>query len=232
MLPEPILLWVLWPAFSEGAREDAAVCSTAMAIISDRNLVSLLTRACEVSGDFIEVGVFRGDTFKRLATMAHALGRVAHAFDSFEGMAPPTELDFGQYPAGKLSVGGVAAFEKILRDFGVPERSYRLWPGFIPKCFEGFEHSIAFALIDVDQYEPTKVALEWVWPRLADGGILLLDDYFHKREGLAARAIGEWIERQSPIEVEVLDYVDTQLYVRKRHIEPKPLPARLKSKQS
>jgi hypothetical protein len=199
-----------------------------MAVISDRNLLSLLSLAVDVPGDFVEVGVFRGDTFKRLATIAHAIGRRAHGFDSFEGMAPPTDLDFGHYPTGKLSVGGVEAFRNILADAAVPEAGYRLWPGFIPHCFEGFDEPVAFALVDVDQYEPTRVALDWIWPRLATGGVLLLDDYFHKREGLAARAIDEWIEAQSPIDVEVIDYVDTQLYVRKRTMEPRPLPPHLK----
>lgn len=199
-----------------------------MAVISNRNLLTLLARVADVPGDFAEIGVFRGDTFKRLAQLAKVLGKRAHGFDSFEGMAPPTEKDFGQYPTGKLSVGGVVAFEKIMQQGGVPTDAYKLWPGFIPECFAGFDDAISFALVDVDQYEPTVASLEWVWPRLSNDGVMVLDDYFRKREGLAARAIEEWLEKQDPVEAHVFDYVDTQLYIRKRFIEPKPIPAHLK----
>jgi Macrocin-O-methyltransferase (TylF) len=199
-----------------------------MAVISNQNLLTLLARVTNVAGDFVEVGVFRGDTFKRLAPIAHALGKTAHAFDSFQGMAPPTDQDFGHYPEGKLSVGGVAAFEKIMKESGVPDQYYRLWPGFIPRCFDGFDAPVSFALVDVDQYRPTLDSLTWIWPRLSANAILVLDDYFRKREGLAARAIEEWLEKQDPIEAQVFDYVDTQLYIKKQYIEPKPLPAHLK----
>ena len=196
-----------------------------MAVISNRNLLNLLARVTDVPGDFVEIGVFRGHTFKRLATIAHALGKTAHAFDSFEGMAPPTDKDLGYYPQGKLSVGGVAAFEQIMRDGGAPAGSYRLWPGFIPHCFDGFDAPVSFALVDVDQYSPTVDAIAWIWPRLSANAILILDDYFHKREGLASLAIDEWLQKQDPIDVQVFDCVDTQLYIQKRCMEPRPLPA-------
>ncbi len=201
-----------------------------MAVIGNSQLLPLIARVCEVPGDFIEIGVFRGATFKRLSLLAHALGKMAHAFDSFEGMAPPTDMDFGQYPAGKLSVGGVEAFEQILVSAEIPNDSFKLWPGFVPKCFKGFKEPIAFALLDVDQYEPTKVSLDWVWPRLAPGGILVLDDYFRKREGLASLAIDEWLPTLDPVEARVLDYVDTQLYVQKVHVPSNPFPEHMRKK--
>jgi hypothetical protein len=35
---------------------------------------------------------------------------------------------------------------------------------------------VSFCLIDVDLYRPVLAALEKVWPRLADGGVLVVDD--------------------------------------------------------
>jgi O-methyltransferase len=198
-----------------------------MAVISTENLVSLISRVVDVPGDFVEIGVFRGDTFKRLALLAHALGRKAHGFDSFEGMDEPTQLDFGHYPKGKLSVGGVANFERILIDADIPKSSYKLWPGFIPHCFKGFDTPVSLAVVDVDQYEPTVVAIDWIWDRISPGGIMLLDDYFRSREGLASKAIDEWLIHQNPIEMEVFDYIDTQLYIKKLNIAPRPFPAHL-----
>lgn len=197
-----------------------------MAIISNAALLSLCSEIVEVRGDFVEIGTFRADTFKRLAMIGHAIGKHSHGFDSFQGMAPPTEKDFGQYSEGKLSVGGVEAFIGIMNKAGVPSDTYSLYPGWIPDCFEGFSGEVAFALVDVDQYQPTLDALKWVWPLMSPGSILVLDDYFRKRQGLAARAIEEWLEEQDPIEARVFNYLDTQLYVRKEWIEPRPLPSR------
>lgn len=202
-----------------------------MAVISDENLISLISRVVNVPGDFVEIGVFKGHTFKRLALLAHTLGRKAHAFDSFEGMAEPTPMDFGHYPEGKLSVGGIRKFKKILFEADIPKSSYKLWPGFIPHCFEGFDASVSFAVVDVDQYEPTAVAVDWVWRRISAGGIMVVDDYFRDREGLASRAIDEWLSRQNPVETEVFGYVETQLYVKKLYIEPRPFPAHLLDKK-
>jgi len=195
-----------------------------MAVISNQHLLSLATKIADVPGDFIEVGVFKGHTFKRLALLAHILERKAHAFDSFEGMAPPTEKDCGYYPQGQLNVGGLNAFKSIMQSAEVPTNSYVLHQGWVPDCFIGFEEKISFALVDVDQYQPTVQSLDWVWPRLEVGGILVLDDYFRNREGLASLAIDEWLSKQDPFEVRILDYINTQLYIQKYFTAPNLLP--------
>jgi len=46
-----------------------------MAIISDKNLISLGLQVIDVPGDFVEIGVFRGSTFKRLASLAYSFGK-------------------------------------------------------------------------------------------------------------------------------------------------------------
>jgi len=188
-----------------------------MAVINDRNMTKLVSEACAVKGDFAEIGVFKGHTFKRLSLLALALGRVAHGFDSFEGMAPPTERDAGHYPAGKLSIGGVENFRKIMVDGNVPDVAYRLHAGFIPTCFTTYDDAVplSFALVDVDQFEPTLEGLRWAWPRLNYGGVLVCDDYFPGRSILASGAIDEWMRSLSPTNFEVIGYEETQLFIRK-----------------
>lgn len=39
--------------------------------------------------------------------------------------------------------------------------------------------SLSILRIDVDWYEPTLIALETLYPRLSEGGVLILDDYGH-----------------------------------------------------
>lgn len=51
-------------------------------------------------------------------------------------------------------------------------------PGFIPVTFSGLEaEQIAFAHIDVDIYKSIVDCLDFIWPRLSSGGVIVFDDY-------------------------------------------------------
>jgi O-methyltransferase len=184
-----------------------------MPLISDDNLSKTLMRVANLPGDFAEVGVLAGDTFKRLSLSALAAGRKAHAFDSFQGMAKPTDKDMGEYPEGLLSIGGIDCFKQIMDAANIPLEAYELHPGWIPDCFAGYKGSFSFALVDVDQYLPTVQALEWIGPRIEENGVLLLDDYFSYMNSLASLAIKEWrVKNQG---WKVIDEIDNQLYLQK-----------------
>src|SRR6185295_3206583 len=135
--------------------------------------------AADVPGDFAEIGVFKGAAFRKLTGLAHDQGRGAHAFDSFTGMAEPGAQDGNQYARGTFDVGGPERFAAMMDAAGVPRGHYRLWLGYIPACFADVPPSLSFALaiLDVDHYEPTAAALDWLAPRLAAGALLALDDY-------------------------------------------------------
>jgi len=153
----------------------------------------------DVPGDFAEIGVYRGAAFRKLAALAHDQGRMAHAFDSFHGMDAPGPEDGEHYPEGKFDVGGPPAFMSLMDEAGVARDHYRLWPGYIPSCFEPFPAQLRFALvlIDVDHYQPTLQSLLWAAPRVNRGGILALDDYIPAIDSLATKAIKEFLARES-----------------------------------
>ncbi len=184
-----------------------------MALLSAERATRYTAHLSNVPGDFIEIGVFRGDSFQHIVRCAKTLKRQAHAFDSFYGMNEPGANDGKYYPKGKLSVGGVSNFQKEMRERDIETKDYKCWPGFIPTCFEGFDKPVALAFVDVDQYLPTKVALAWVWPRLSSGGILICDDYFRGRKILSSRAIDEFVRTLSPLDATVLECTNSQLVI-------------------
>jgi len=197
-------------------------------LISDANLRKHTETARLIDGDFAEIGVLNGKTFKRLVPLAVKQNKIAHGFDSFVGMDDPTVLDFGQYARGRLSCGGIRTFINIM---GGLSRDYQLHEGFIPRCFDDVPEAqkYSFALVDVDQYAPTLTALEWVWGKMSVGGVLVMDDYFKNKEGLAARAIDEWLTTIHPLDFQFIEYTDRQLVIKKQHIEDSLLsPAELK----
>lgn len=99
---------------------------------------------------------------------------MAHAFDSFRGMAPPQSEDGEQYRAGKYDIGGPKMFIDLMDASGVPRDAYRVWAAFIPECFRDVSDAVrfAFAILDVDHYRATVDGLEWLAPRISPGEYL------------------------------------------------------------
>jgi hypothetical protein len=50
------------------------------------DIEALCNQVAEIPGEFAEIGVFRGKAFVKVVTMAASQNRMAHAFDSFQGM--------------------------------------------------------------------------------------------------------------------------------------------------
>ena len=142
-------------------------------------------------GDIAEFGVWRGHTFMPLAEQARRYGRVAHAVDSFVGMAPPTDRDGKEYPKGTLSVGGSAAFRDNVSQYG---QYVEVWEGFVPQILDGMGGlRFAFAHVDLDQYQPTMDVLKWLWSRMVDGGVVICHDWQPGKAILASAAIEDWM---------------------------------------
>jgi O-methyltransferase len=51
--------------------------------------------------------------------------------------------------------------------------------------------------LDVDVYEGTKGSASWVWPRLAEGGVIVVDDYGGDGMDGVQRAVDEFADRPS-----------------------------------
>jgi 2-polyprenyl-3-methyl-5-hydroxy-6-metoxy-1,4-benzoquinol methylase len=180
------------------------------------DLTDLAKMVVSIPGDFAEVGVFQGNAFRRLAELARDQKRLVHAYDSFIGMATPGEHDGTKYPKGRFDIGGPDAFRTLMRNHGLLDDSYAVHAGYIPECLntEPQPTTIALAIVDLDHYAPTVAAIQWVWPRLAVGGIMALDDYFPGRIELASLAIDQWLNASGDVDILYLN--NAQLIVRKR----------------
>lgn len=184
-------------------------------ILPDSTLSLMVDAACDVPGDFAEVGVYRGATFRRLVPLAVAQGKTAHAFDSFIGMADPSEHDGPGYRRGSLSAGGPEVFLAEMIAAGLSPGAFRIWPGFVPECLLRCPvERWSLVYIDLDHHDPTEHAIRWAWPRLAPGGVLAFDDYFPGREIFASPPIGRFLVEHGG-EVERLRFDNNQLVLRR-----------------
>lgn len=140
----------------------------------------------DVPGAFIETGVWRGGAsamVKGVLTFRGVRNRKLYLADSFEGLPPPDEeafpADAGSryHTRGRLAVG-VEAVKKTFRAYDLLDDQVE----FVVGWFKDTLHKLdvpQFALIrlDGDMYESTIQAITALYPRLAPGGFIIVDDY-------------------------------------------------------
>jgi O-methyltransferase len=133
-----------------------------------------------VEGDLIEAGAWRGGASILMRATLDSLGeaRTVWVADSFQG-----------FPSDEPEEGGVSlsAYEFLaapldeVRDSFVRlgcERGVRFLPGFFDTTLPPLrEERWAIVRLDADTYEPTRLALRSLYPRLSPGGYLVLDDF-------------------------------------------------------
>lgn len=156
-------------------------------------LQNLLRGLGSLEGDIAECGVRFGKSSVFLLE-AGGTPRAMHLFDSFEGVSAPTAED-------NLAVSGKPFWQK--HQLSVDEETVRanlagfdnvaLYRGWIPERFPEVEDRLfAFVHVDVDLYDPTLATLQFFWPRLVQGGIVVCDDYGSPRCPGAKRALDEF----------------------------------------
>jgi len=130
-----------------------------------------------VPGDILEVGVWRGGTGVLMARRAQQLGLDArvHLCDTFEGVAKAGDND-PWYRGGEHSDTSPEIVKELAAKVGV---DVDVLVGMFP---DETGHRVAdvglrLVHIDVDVYESARDTLEWAWPRLAVGGVVIWDDY-------------------------------------------------------
>ncbi len=176
--------------------------SSAERIAALCDAVSHLERQA-IPGALVECGVWKGGSMMAAALTLESQERDLYLFDTFSGMAEPTEADVpspydGYSPHRKWqrkSDGWAAVPTEAVRaamdSTGYPGGRVHLIAGKVEDTLPGEAPAqIALLRLDTDWYESTKHELETLYPRLVPGGVLIVDDYGHY-EG-ARRAVDEY----------------------------------------
>lgn len=179
-----------------------------------------LARECiknKIPGDFIECGVAAG---AQIAVMAYACQqfesrKYVHLFDSFQGIPLAGPNDDEQPGIGKIthatdvknlndllisshiSVCSMDNVKSNMKQWGIDSRYLIYHKGW-------FQHTlpidapkidkICLLRLDGDLYESTKVCLEYLYPKISNGGYIVIDDY-----GLVGcrKAVTEYLEKNN-----------------------------------
>jgi len=173
--------------------------------------VERLSRA-NVEGAFAELGVHRGTTAKAIHHMDS--GRLFYLFDTFEGF-DTKDLEKEHQSDSRFSPEMFAdTSEEEVKDYIDGNDNLQFKPGFFPDTSIGLEaESFALVHVDADLYEPTIAALRFFYPRLAQGGVIIIHDYNHTWEGIP-KALNEFIDEIPESLIEIADWQGSVMIVK------------------
>jgi len=160
-----------------------------------------------ISGDFSECGCWKGHSTYMISKLLQDSGfnQTFHVFDSFEGGLSNKNKEDENLRV-KLTKEQIKK-EKMI--FSNPEKEVRhllsdfkfvkLYPGWIPDRFtEVSERIFSFVYIDLDLYQPTLDSLEFFYPRIADGGVIVIDDYGSSQFPGVKTAVNNLLNKNEP----------------------------------
>jgi len=177
-----------------------------------------------IEGSIVECGVWKGGSMMAAASVLLRLGvcdRELCLFDTFEGMPTPgrDDVSFRGVSASDLmerAADNPAAWiwarsnqdevKQNLLSTGYPKNRINLVKGRVEETVPAFAPGhIALLRLDTDWYESTRHEMEHLFPRLAVGGVLIVDDYGHWKG--ARKAVDEYVATHNvPLLLNRIDY--------------------------
>jgi O-methyltransferase len=138
------------------------------------NLWTLAKAAARLGGAVAEVGVYRGGSARLLCETG--CGTPLHLFDTFEGMPKTNASTDGNFAPGDFADTSLDDVKNYLAAFA----DVHFHKGFFPASAAGTEaETLSYRLVhlDVDIRESTLSCLEFFYPKLIRGGLIISHDY-------------------------------------------------------
>jgi O-methyltransferase len=157
-----------------------------------------------VPGDFAELGVYKGESAKIIHLMDPS--RKFHLYDTFEGFKEE-DLNDETGEAARYTTRNFAdtSLEAVRRYLGDDE-GFVYHKGNFQETVENGHRSpvtgqrsalsghrqLSLVNLDADLYKPTRAGLEYFYPLLSPGGVIIIHDYNFKWPGIK-KAVDEFV---------------------------------------
>ena len=159
----------------------------------------LCRRLADVPGAAAELGVYRGFFARCINQLLPE--RKLYLFDSFEGFSEEANAS-ESFQAAHANT----TIEKVLAILPYPEKVI-VKPGFFPESLGGLEERFCLVSLDVDFYRTTMEGLRYFWPRITEGGYLLLHDWGSPKLPGVAKALQDF-ERENGCRIPAIPLCD------------------------
>lgn len=162
-------------------------------------------RALLVEGDFVELGCYKGYTSVLLGKLLAKTEKRLWIYDSFAGLPEKTSEDASgagaNFRGGELLVTKREVVERIRRAGLRNVVIKKAW--FNELTEKDLPERIALAFCDGDLYGSIKISLQLVYPRLVEGGIIIVHDYNNPELPGSARAVDEFLRVHLEIKLQI-----------------------------
>lgn len=161
--------------------------------------------AARLPGDFVECGVNRGFLSSAILQDLNwdGQGRQLWLLDTFAGIdgrfISDAERAAGVMEANraKLDSGFYTGSLDAVRENFAAWKGVRIIVGAVPETLPQVTAAqVAFLHIDMNCAPPEVAALDWFWPKMPQGGVVLLDDYAYRGFQPQKEAMDAWAQRQ------------------------------------
>ncbi|MDD3374414.1 MAG: macrocin O-methyltransferase [Candidatus Omnitrophica bacterium] len=178
--------WIGDKSFIDLFSRIEAMTVTAVERYRSYSLWMLVQQTSKLKGALIEIGTWRGGSGALIAKRATMCGITDNVYlcDTFTGVVKAGDQD-PHYKGGEFADTSLETVNELLRVLGV--ENVTVLKGIFPDETSSMikEQQIRFCHVDVDTYDSAKDILNWVWPRLCRGGMLVYDDFgFHTTQGI------------------------------------------------
>lgn len=136
-----------------------------------------------------ELGVFQGGSAYVLASV---IKEPIYLYDTFEGL--PEVSEFDQFSEGALAAN-IEDTKLFLKEFD----NLQFFKGIFPESASEVEEGLGLVHLDCDLYEGTKAGLEYFYPRMIQGGTILIDDYGYKTTLGVKKAVDEFMKNKDDL---------------------------------
>jgi hypothetical protein len=146
----------------------------------------------KASGSVAEAGVYRGEFASYLNSVFST--KKLYLFDTFSGFDAkdfPFEQDESLLQAEHFKSTSV---DLVINQMTFPEKCVIL-KGYFPETTKGIDDVFCFVSLDMDLYKPTLEGLEYFYPRMVDGGCILIHDYFTPSYPNVRKAIDDFEQK-------------------------------------
>lgn len=175
----------------------------------------LFKKVVEVPGVIVDLGVFRGASTFTWAKLCEIfcptdIRKTIFGFDTFAGFPEISAEDGQENPEQDVVKGGYYGGASVENDLSIAQEAMNQDRHLrhknriefvkgdvmqtIPQFVKAKGHGLRIAMLnlDLDLYEPTKVALEYFVPLMAPGGVIILDEYAIDTFGGETKAVDEY----------------------------------------
>jgi hypothetical protein len=143
-----------------------------------------------IEGDFAELGVWKGNSAAILADFAASSGKRLFLFDTFSGF---DKRDLQGVDKSRRKLFTDTSIDYVKENVQHTDITTYV-QGFFPDSLTDEARASTFALahIDCDLYKPMKAALEFFYPRMPIGSMMIMHDYSSGEWSGATEAINEF----------------------------------------